>query len=242
MNFNSLWIGKRLSKLEILAIKSHVKVGHNFVLWVYDDVEGIPDGITVKDAREILTEDHVFSYARGEGIGSYSACSNLFRYKLLLDQGGWWVDTDVVALKPFEFDEEFVFASENLKNKSCCPTTCVIKAPAGSKPMWFCWEKASKVDRLNVKWGTIGPKLISKAVFKYDLEEFAVPPYVFCPVDWFVAEDNPVVPDCDTSRSHAVHLWHEMWRRNGIDKDADFDPNSLYERLKHDILRPRGGD
>ena len=34
----------------------------------------------------------------------------------------------------------------------------------------------------------------------------------------------------------AVHMWHEVWRRNGADKDAQFHPDCLYEKLKRMYL------
>lgn len=36
----------------------------------------------------------------------------MFRYKLILERGGWWVDLDTVCLRPFDLDLEHVFASE----------------------------------------------------------------------------------------------------------------------------------
>ena len=47
--------------------------------------------------------------------GSLAAFSNLFRYKLLLERGGWWVDTDVICLRPFRVRDELVIASEPVK-------------------------------------------------------------------------------------------------------------------------------
>ena len=38
--------------------------------------------------------------------------------------------------------------------------------------------------------------------------------------------------------TYCIHLWNEMLRRNNIDKNANFAPNSLIEQLKqkHGIL------
>ncbi len=32
--------------------------------------------------------------------------------------------------------------------------------------------------------------------------------------------------------TYAVHLWNEMWRRGGRDKNNQYHPDCLYERLK----------
>lgn len=234
---NTLWIGERFSQLERLAALSHIKQGHRYILWSYAPILNVPNQVIIKDAREILPETDIWAYQVGEGKGSYSACSNLFRYKFLLDRGGWWVDADVVCIKPFNFDQPYIFASERIRNGSSTPTTCVMKAPANSVFARSCWVVASTIDRNNIGWGTIGPKLLTMAVFEHDLEPWVVPVNTFCPTNWFDAEIDPVNPICpDLSNSYAIHLWHEMWRRKGIDKDGEYPQDSLYEKLKHAIL------
>ena len=109
----SLWIGAALSTMERLSIRSFLAQGHPFHLYVYAEVENVPAETTLLDARSILPESEIFVYAKGIGKGSYAAFSDLFRYKLLLERGGWWVDLDMVALRPFEFDRQHVFGYES---------------------------------------------------------------------------------------------------------------------------------
>ena len=92
----SLWIGNTLSNVEKLCINSYIKNGHEFDLYTYDEIDNIPENCNVKDAKEILPEEEIFSYNVGLGKGSYSAFSNYFRYKLLEIKGNWWTDTDIV--------------------------------------------------------------------------------------------------------------------------------------------------
>ena len=227
---NSLWIGDKLSALEWLSIKSHLFHGHQYHLWTYDELD-VPEGTVLKYAGEIISEDGVFAYKVGEGKGSYSAVSNIFRYRLLREVGGWWCDTDVIALKPFDFTEKYVFASETHRNGSSSPTTCVIKCPQMSLLMASCEASARKHDRETLEWGTIGPDLLSKWIFKLDLQEYVQPPATFCPTNWFEADEYPPMKSWNiTDRSFAVHMWNEMWRRAGVDKDGVY-PGSLYERL-----------
>ena len=42
----SLWIGDVLPDTAILSINSFLKNGHEFHLYVYDDVKNVPDGVT----------------------------------------------------------------------------------------------------------------------------------------------------------------------------------------------------
>ena len=55
-----LWIGNALSRVEKLCISSFLSQGHSFDLYTYGNVEGIPDGATVHDGREILPEKDIF--------------------------------------------------------------------------------------------------------------------------------------------------------------------------------------
>ena len=163
-----LWIGDRLSNLENLSISSFIANGHDYHLYVYNDVDNIPSGATVKDGNEILPESEIFSYNVGPGRGSPSAFSNFFRYKLLYDRGGWWSDTDIVCLKPFEFDSDYVISSEShLGNRHI--TSGVIKAPKGSPAMKDNWETCNSKDKNTLPWGEVGPRLVSQCVGKFGL-------------------------------------------------------------------------
>src|SRR6187549_2184730 len=105
----SLWVGEVLPPLQQLSIRSFLAHGHQYHLYAYGDLQGAPEGAVVIDAATILPAESIFYYQHGFGQGSVSAFSNLFRYKLICERGGWWVDTDVVCLKPFEFDVPYVF-------------------------------------------------------------------------------------------------------------------------------------
>src|SRR5215213_329764 len=103
----TLWIGPRLSAMEQLSIQSFLRHGHELHLYTYGDVEGVPRGTVLRDANEILPRERIFVY---RDFPSVSGFSNFFRYKLLLERGGWWVDADMVCVRPFDFDSPHVFA------------------------------------------------------------------------------------------------------------------------------------
>src|SRR5690349_14550149 len=112
-----LWIGDRFSTLERLCVASFLAHGHGVHLYAYGPVDGVPEGAQLRDAREILPAERIYTYASGFGQGSPSAFSNEFRYKLLRDRGGVWSDTDIACLRPFDFldDAPYAFSSERLK-------------------------------------------------------------------------------------------------------------------------------
>ena len=229
----SLWIGKRLSNLEVLSISSYIQNDHEYHLYTYDDIENIPPGTIVKDGNEILPSSMIFSYKTGEGRGSFSAFSNFFRYKLLLDKGGWWTDTDMVCLRPLGDQGEYVFATENYKGGSVV-TSGLIKAPKASDALKFAWETCQSKDPNKIVWGEIGPRLVAELVQKFELQDHVKPYHYFCPLGFeqWLRVLNPNVNTEFPDDVYAIHFWNEMWRRNNLDKNKQYSPKCLYEILK----------
>lgn len=151
---HGLWIGKVLSSIELLTIKSFLHNGYTFHLWLYEELEtSLPEGCIVEDASSIMPRNTVFTYRYasqyGIGKGSYAGFSDIFRYKLLYDRGGWWVDMDVTCLKPFDVEGPYFFR----KHHELPLVGNVMKAPKGSPVMWNCYERALKeVDTFNRDW------------------------------------------------------------------------------------------
>jgi mannosyltransferase OCH1-like enzyme len=228
-----LWVGAELSVMEQLSISSFLSNGHEYHLYVYDDVKDVPVGTTVKDGNEILPASGIFQY---RGRPSYAGFSNFFRYKLLFERGGWWADTDTVCLKPFDFSEEYVFSSEMFKGAEV--VNCgAVKAPVGSEVMRWAWEVCQRKDTGQIVWGETGPKLIAEGVRKFSLEGYKQPPHVFCPLGFFEWQE---VIEPDSARSldgaYAIHLWNDKWRAAGQDKNAPYEEDCLYEKLKRRYL------
>jgi hypothetical protein len=98
---NGLWVGGPLSTMERLSILSILAQGYSYRLWAYAPLAGLPPGVEMADAAEIIPRADVFSYDRFENRAkcSYQGFSDLFRYKLLYERGGWWVDLDATLLR-----------------------------------------------------------------------------------------------------------------------------------------------
>lgn len=151
---NSLWVGSGLTFLEELTIRSFIHHGHRFKLWVYDDsIKLDVQGLTIENANDIIPRGDVFRYPEDGkidwGKGSYAGFSDIFRYKLLYERGGWWVDMDVTCLKHFDFSEPYFF-----RNHWKYPVVGnVMKAPKGSELMLSCYEKTKiEINEKNLNW------------------------------------------------------------------------------------------
>jgi hypothetical protein len=220
--------------MEIISIRSFLAHGHDYHLYAYEPIENLPVGVVVRDANEILPHSSVFRYT---GYETYAGFANFFRYKLLLERGGWWTDTDVVCLRPFEFASPYVFGSET-SSRGIVPASAVIRCPAGSKAMAHAWNVCSSKKPELLKWAETGPKLVACVISLFALDPFLLPPEVFCPLschDWRKLLDPGTDRDFFEG-SFAIHLWNEMWRRDGCDKDGSYPRDCTYERLKEMYL------
>lgn len=235
----SLWIGERLTTIEKLALNSFLRCGHEFHLYTYEDIEGIPNGVVIKDGNEILPGGEIFYQTRGAGKGSVAAFADLFRYKLIHDLGGCWVDTDFICLRPLTFDHEYVFSSEFAGDgKTVKINNGVIVAPKKSPIMAYCLEKSNAINKNSIGWGDIGPKLMQEAISKFGYTKYVEPPQRFCPVAHHALAYMLVVDRSlfDLEGALLLHLWNEQWRRLKIDKNSAFPSNTLIEFFKEKYL------
>ena len=233
-----LWVGNPLSKMEQMCIKSFLYWGHEFHLYVYEPIENIPEGTIVKDANEILSKDVIFTYQNGDEKGSFAGFSNFFRYKLIYDKGGFWVDMDTICLKPFDFTSPYVFSSE-LNGEGIEMINCgIIGAPKHNQMCLTGFEICMTKDRKSMMFGETGPQLMRFIIDKYDLKYYAKSYKVFCPIHYYhvdsLVNENESVDElmCDLlNDSYAIHLWNELWRRRKLDKNATFPESSIYQYL-----------
>ena len=226
-----LWIGSELSVMEQLSISSFLLNRHDYHLYVYDDVKYIPQGTVVMDANEILPSSRIFQY---KPRPSYAGFANFFRYKLLLELGGWWVDSDIICLLPFDFPAEYVFSTEINHKRREVVGSCVIKAPPRSEVMAYAWQVCQRKKPSRLVWGETGPTLMAKSVKRFGLDKYKMSHEVFCPFgyeEWRKVL-QPGVELIFNNRTYAIHLWNEMWRAAGQDKNAQYPHSCVYERLK----------
>lgn len=243
----SLWIGRPLSTIERLCIKSFLHNGHPFHLYIYQDVENVPDGVELRDANEILSSDHIYQAPDGWGKGSYAPFADLFRLELLRQRGGWWVDMDVVCLRPVTLETPNTVASSLEWKYGVLPNSNVLRFEAGHPFLDHAIRlyKASKVEYL------IGVKAVQQTCRDFADPTLVSPPEAFNPISWRYVkyitglEEPPwhprrlkrtlgITPPVGriTERSWMLHLWNEVWTQSGLDREATYHPDSLFEQMK----------
>lgn len=224
MIIQSLWIGNNLSRMEVSSIKSFLSLGYNYHLYSYSHINNVPKGVKILDGNQIIDKSEIFTYNLPDHLGgnSFSAFSNFFRYKLLYEKGGWWVDTDVYALRHLPLNE-YVLAKEN-ENKI---SSCILKFPPKHKFSKICFEKCKEKNKDNLKWGETGPLLVTEVAKQMKLETFKV--QEFFPINY--DEIEMFFKPINIPSSYTIHFWNEMWRRKKIYKNKVYDKKTLYEKL-----------
>jgi len=207
MIVNGLWYGSELGELEKLCIDSWIENGYKFRLWLYEDIE-VPKDVIVKNANHIVSFDQYFTYSEGHTVGTPVAFSNLFRTQLLYKLGGLYVDLDVLCLKPYEFNERFVFSEQVDSGWDYHVATCILYSENKGERVfedWSDWILAKK--NKTITHGDLGPNLFTKLIINNKLQKYVLPKDYFCPIDWQSYKDMFINrPD-----SYGIHLFGSIW-------------------------------
>lgn len=231
----TLWIDANMGAHQRECLKSFLRLGSEVHCYSYNAIENIPEGVIVKDANEIIEEHNVFK----DLYHSYATFSDWFRIKLLYDRGGWWIDSDVLCLKPFDIEWPYVFATEieYVDGKEFIHIcNCVIKMPRGSEMgkslLERIEEKLYSIHPSRIKWTEIGAQYMAKEIILRDLFEYVVDHRVFCPFDYSnfqqVFTDSEFEPN---DLTYGIHLWNKMWEWKGKDPMEQMKVHSFFDRF-----------
>ncbi|WP_443938112.1 glycosyltransferase [Pedobacter sp. MW01-1-1] len=249
-----LWIGGALSNVEKLCIQSFLDHGHEFHLYTYEEIKNSPKGTILKDANEIMPESSIFRYKKGWAKGSVSGFADVFRLLLIQKKGGWWVDMDIICLKPLDFKEELVFCSSYEMEYGELANNCIFKAPKNAPFIDFCLKEIEKLDLHTMDFGLAGPFLFQRAIKELNLSTQMKAHYFFNPFSWkFLGElfldkmsfsnkikelVRPIFKPATmkgrviNSDTYTIHLWNEVWKAGNFDKNGIYQQNSMFEKFK----------
>lgn len=245
----ALWIGGSLTWLEQLCLKSFVAHGHQTLLYTYGEVRNVPEGVEIRDGRDVLDTDQFILHERTQSVALFS---DLFRFHMIRQNPKIiYVDTDVLCLKPFDFEDEFLFGYEKPNGLN----GAVLRLPAHSKilekmlafmeethpkPNWIApkiqtemHRRAAEGDPMHVSefpWGIWGP--IGLTAFARETGEIshAKPVDVFYPLPFkerrMLLRRPMKTLTYLTDNTHAIHLWAPIKRLAASRHDGLCPPNS----------------
>lgn len=237
----ALWIGGSLTWLEQLCLKSFVDQGHPTILYTYDEVGGIPEGVERRDGREILNTDNFVTHAR---TGSVALFSDLFRFHLLAaDPEIIYIDTDVYSVRPIPGGESHVFGYEFwLEDRQKGQINgAVLRLPQDSPalqglleftkeeypvPEWLpprhlneIRQRAEAGDPMHVSempWGIWGPMGVTAYLQMTGEDKHASPPEVYYPVHYANRRVFAKRPERTyqhlTDTTRCIHIWAPIKR------------------------------
>ena len=229
----TLWIGPELSFIERACLRSALRHGHRVALYCYEIPAGVPDGVELRDAAEILPRSTIVRH-RG---GSPSLFSNRFRYELQRRGLGTWIDCDLYFVQPLGEQNETLFGDQGdgviaigiLHLPSDSPILPPLAAVFDERtvPPWLSYRArlvarfrlvtTGKAGLARMPWGSAGPHAVTWLARKHGLAGAARPPSRFYPVHWRDAAwlvdprrslESVIQPD-----TIAVHLWNEVIRK-----------------------------
>jgi hypothetical protein len=231
---NSLWVGDELGYIERLSIVSAMASGHPYTIYSYapEKLRGVPNGAEVRNAREVMSDETLLRFFNPHWA---ALGTDFFRYALLAKGLGYWVDLDMYFLRPFDFDQEYVFGWEHESSIN----GAVLRIPPQSnmlrdllelpKTNWrppffgprrtllYYWARLSKGDvhPEDHPWGTFGPAMITYLAKRHGVAKQAQQRTVFYPVRYqdagMFSGPPKAVEKILSPQTRAVHLWHSKF-------------------------------
>jgi hypothetical protein len=146
--------------------------------------------------------------------------SNIFRYALLYELGGWWIDTDVVFVGKRVPALPIAFAQQEpgLFNNG------QLKFPPKHPAVKELLQRAVAIGTDQQRWGQMGPHLITDVISARKLEGHAVHTNLFYPLHWLETYKfwlpgyvNEI--KARTRSGFCLHLWTSMFAKMNIPLD-----------------------
>jgi len=144
---NFFWCGQNFYFLEYIVIMSHLKVGHNAIIWLHGERpstkywQELENNVAIKNADTIFNTSDFISNG-----GNNRTAADLWRFNLLYQRGGLYCDTDAFALKTFPDDEWIVCSAETIPDTL---SIGVLKAPPNHPIFQEC------INMIKMNWGNI---------------------------------------------------------------------------------------
>ncbi|UGY22001.1 glycosyltransferase [Bradyrhizobium septentrionale] len=227
----------------VAATASMRAAGHPVRVWSYSPQKLdflLPQGIEVSAAEDIIPRGLFEQIVAGSEIRYFS---DIFRYAVLYERGGLWMDSDLILLRPFPFRGDHFF---NLQWRSGVKEehfVCgnVMYAEPHSPHLRNLYEMSLDLYFASRGWvfGEVGPKLLSDYIASdaaTELRDRLFSPVFFNAIDWtevdsFRKPTSELADYLNDERVFGIHLWTARNEPCADGKDASlisllFDPLS----------------
>lgn len=278
----SYWSDAPLSLLERACLVSWVATGHRVHLFTHDPIptlraqipQQIRAHVEVLNADVVLSRSKKFAYKgaapKSKRADAFAALpfSDLFRYEMLRQRGGWWIDMDIILLRkiparvlraPYCFVSERTLQAGAYKSKEPAkPTNAMIWArDPGSE--WAEWlGAASAKATVDSAWTFM--KVFQASLKELDLGRYVEAPEFVMPINWWDLDGlfDPLEPDDCLRQKYGVpgtcldflrdpktvgvHLFRGLLRKQDLPYEdrAQIPPTSMLGRILAHVERASG--
>ena len=244
----ALWIGSSLGPVERACLRSVLRQGHKLDLYCYSQPDGVPAGVALRDAAEILPRSSIVRHHSG----SVSLFSNRFRYELQRRSLGTWLDCDAYLVRPLDSTSDYLIGEYEpgkinggiMRLPPDSPILSALFAVFEERHVmpWLPWRsKASarwrllttgRVGLAKLPWGSAGPVALTYLARAHGVDHVALPPEVLYPVRWqeadWILDSGRTLEDVVTPLTVSVHFWNERIKEF---KHRPAPPGSVLARL-----------
>jgi hypothetical protein len=239
---NAFWIGDTLGAVHAACLRSFARHGYRVMLHCYDPPSDLPDGVEVFPAQTLMRRDEI---ARYQESGTLALASDIYRFRILREGMGTYVDADIYCLRQLPLDDYLIgFEADKRANGA------VLKIPAGSELMteilkasedpYFIPPFKRKHAHQNFArfrklvgfpihvsdqpFGILGPHLLTYMIEHHKLHDLVQPIDIFYPLHFknvsLLFERGLTLADITTSRSSTIHLFNGALRGREILPDT----------------------
>lgn len=233
---NFFWLKGDLNLYAKICIKSFIDKGFNVNLWTYDSNFNTDLNVTIKNANELISFEEVRNIKQGNYSECESGISNIIRYYICKDPNAWYFDTDIVCIKNAE---EFNILKNNrglvvsFETHDRVNGAVISIADSNICNDFINRSKKILIDNNNeIKWGQIGPGLITDYVYEKGLIQSVLPKIYFYPITFYEVElffTNKPIQNFESV--YCVHLWNECLKLKGINTNTLPDKNTILYKL-----------
>jgi hypothetical protein len=233
----SFWAGGPIPALDKACLLSFALAGHPVVLYSFEKLEGLPDGIETRDAGEIAPRSSLTAFYC-QGRPNLQHFSDHFRYRLQARTPHIWIDTDLVSLRPLDFGPiKSLLAKET--DRSLC--NAIIRIPSDDPTLGDLITRTERLMHKDLVWGATGPRLLTKVMGTAAVFDQAHPPKSFFPIHshydefWkpFLPEYTPECVEA-TRDAYTLHLWNNIVVQMGVWKELAPPEGSFLWNCLHD--------
>jgi hypothetical protein len=222
---NFFWNG-HFSLYEYACISSFIKNNFKVQVFAFDDKMIIPDGATLRDARDIVSEELLYAYTLSGQKGSMAGFADAFRIHLLKKEGGWWFDADVLCLKSADAFAETVKRKEKKVSIGYQNSKYINNGVIYANDERFVDKLLLELEKIGYdgQWGDTGPKLITTAINTLGYKDYIDPVEQYYPIDGpdLIKLLDPyfnIWSHSKVSSSSAVHLWNDVIKHLCVPKN-----------------------